>query len=76
MRNGEIREALDGAHFVGSISKEVLGETRARLGQPYSQTIQPREVLRLYLEGRNVPEDRAEVMMRHAEGLMEEQPPS
>ena len=73
LRDGEIRSALDEAHYVASISREVQQEHRMRLGQTYSDGLDPKEGLRLYLESRSVPADRAEVLMRHAEGLMEEE---
>ena len=74
LRESDIRTALDGAHFVASISREVVDRPQARLGQAYSKGIGPREALKLYLESRNIPKDRAEVLTRHAEKLMEEEP--
>ena len=76
LRDAEIRDSLSGAHYVASISKEVVEQTRTRLGQPYSQSLEPREALRLYLESRNVSADRAKVLMRQAERLMDEEEPS
>jgi exonuclease SbcD len=73
LRDGEIREALDGAHFVASIARETVEQARARLGPDSSQGLEPREALKRYLESRNVPADRAEVLMRHAEGLMDDE---
>ena len=75
LRDAEIRVALEGAHFVASISKEVTEQTRTRLGQDHSEALEPREALRLYLESRNVPADRSEILMRHAERLMDEEAP-
>ena len=72
LRDADIRNALDGAHFVASISKEALERPQARLGQAYSRGLDPKDALKRYLEDRNVPGDRAEVLMRHAERLMEE----
>ena len=60
LRDGEIRGALDGAHFVASISRETVEQTRTRLGQIDSQALSPRKALSLYLESRDVPADRAE----------------
>ena len=72
LRQEEIRQALEGAHFVASISREVAEQPRNRLGNRSSDGLQPREALRLYLESRQVPDDRAEVLMRHAAELMAE----
>ena len=74
LRDGEIRSALDGAHFVASISREIDEQARTRLGRTDSQGLEPRQALKLYLEARSVPDDRAEVLMRHAETLMSESP--
>ena len=72
LRQEEIRQALEGAHFVASISREVAEQPRNRLGHQSSDGLEPREALRLYLESRQVPNDRAKVLMRHAAELMQE----
>ena len=72
LRQEEIRQALESAHFVASISREVAEQPRNRLGNRSSDGLEPREALRLYLESRQVPDDRAEVLMRHAAELMAE----
>ena len=73
LRDVDIRAALERAHFVASVSREVRGQPRNRLGAAYSRGIDPREALRHYFEEVNTPRDRAEVLMRRAEQLMEEQ---
>jgi len=72
LRQEEIRQALEGAHFVAAISREVAEQPRNRLGHRSSDGLEPREALRLYLDSRGVPGDRAEVLMRHAAELMQE----
>ena len=74
LRDREIRAALEDAHFVASIAREVVDRQRARLGSAYRQGLDPKEALSLYLESRSVPRDRAEVLMRHAETLMQDEP--
>ena len=64
LRDGEIRSALAGAHFVASVSREVLSEARSRLGGTYSKGLDPTKALEAYLESRSVPKDRAEALMR------------
>lgn len=73
LRDADIRAALDGAHFVAAVSREVKGQPRNRLGAAYSKGIDPREALRHYFEEVGTPRDRAEVLMRRAEQLMEDQ---
>jgi len=73
LREGHIRDALSSAHFVASVSKEVTDEPRTRLGRDFTQVLEPREVLKVYLEGRGVASDRAKVLMEHAEDLIREE---
>ena len=75
LRDADIRGALASAHYIASISVHVITETRTRLGQAYSESLEPRDALRLYLESRSVPKDHAAVLMSHAERLIDEQPP-
>ena len=73
LRDADIRAALDGAHHLASVSKEVVGQPRTRLGQAYSKSLDPKEALRLYFESRSLPQERAEQLMAHAQRLMEEE---
>ncbi len=73
LRDADIRSALKGAHYIAAISREVVGQVRTRLGQAYSQELDPREALRLYMASRDVPADRAEVLLQHVERLMEDE---
>ena len=70
----EIRAALSGAHHIASISKQVLDRPRTRLGDADTRGISPKEALHLYFETRSVPKDRADLLLRHAEALIDEQP--
>ena len=72
LREREVREALADAHFVASVSKEVIEQRRTRFGAAYSKGLDPRDALRSYLDDRNVARDRAEQLMQRAEELMEE----
>ena len=72
LNESEIRNALQGAHFVASISREVPDRKPSRLGSSYVRGIDPREALRLYLQSRNVPDDRSRVLMSRAEELIGE----
>ena len=75
LREAEIRSSLSDAHYVASISVDAAEEARMRLGQAYSQALEPREALRRYLESCSVPADRAGVLMSRAQILMEEDAP-
>ena len=74
LRDSEIRQALEGAFYVASISKEVVERRRPRLGSAYAKGLDPRDALRIYLEGREVAPDRVEALMRRAEELIAEHP--
>ena len=73
LRDSAIRSALEEAHYVSSISREVTDQPRTRLGAMGSSgSLDPRTMLKLYMDSKGVPEDRASVLMRRAQELMEE----
>ena len=74
LNENEIRAALSHAHHIASISKHVRDRPRTRLGDADTRGISPKEALHLYFETRSVPKDRAELLLRHAEALIDEQP--
>jgi exonuclease SbcD len=73
LREPEVRQALCGAQFVAYVKREIIEEhrtTRLPAGtRPESLT--PLEALRLYLDDRKVAADRREVLLRHAQALLE-----
>ncbi len=73
IREADIRQALGNAHHIASISKNVLDRPRTRLGDAETTGISPKQALQLYFETRNVPEERAALLMQHAESLIDEQ---
>ena len=73
LRDADIRGALEGAHFIAAISRELVTESRTRLGDADTQTLEPREALERYLDSRGVPTDRARLLLRHAAQLMEDE---
>jgi exonuclease SbcD len=72
LHDREIADALTDAHFVASVSRDVQDQPRSRLGDAYSEGLDPADALKVYLESRQVPADRIEVLMRRAEALMQE----
>ena len=72
LRDADIRRALQDAHFVASISKEVAQSGRPRLGEVDTKALEPLDALKLYLEGRGVDSDRARVLMQHAQTLVDQ----
>ena len=67
-----IRDALRPAHYVASISKDVVDRTRTRIQDSNARGLSPKDALRLYFDTRNVPGDRAKVLMQYAEDLISE----
>jgi exonuclease SbcD len=72
LRDADMREALNEAHYIAAISRETPQEARrTRLDAESAKDLQPMEALRLYLESRGVEPERQEKMLRHAEELVE-----
>jgi len=73
LREPDIRKALDGAHFIAAVSREVAGTRRTRLGSAVTEGLQPMQAVRLYLESRDVDPRRQEKVLRYAEELVQSQ---
>ena len=71
LRETEIRGALERAHFIASISKEVAGARRTRISAAEGENLQPMQALGLYLDSRNIEGERRDKIMRKAEELIE-----
>ena len=71
LKEPEIRGALEPAHFIASISREVAGTRRTRISPSEGEDLQPMQALGLYLDSRNIEGERREKIMRKAEELME-----
>lgn len=71
LKETEIRAALEPAHFIASISREVAGTKRTRISPSEGEDLQPMQALGLYLDSRNIEGERREKIMRKAEELME-----
>lgn len=69
LRESDIRPALKSAHYIAAISQEVEGTRRTRLDAEAAAGLQPLQVLRMYLESRNIDPQRREKLLRYAEEL-------
>ena len=67
-----IRDALAPAHYIASISKDVVDRARTRLQNANTRGLSPQDALRLYFDTRNVPDDRTGVLMKYADELIAE----
>ncbi len=70
VRDTEIYQAVKSAYYVASVSKDIIRETRTRLGEDYSKGITPTQALKAYFESKNISEDRAKILMDYAEQIM------
>ena len=74
LRDGEIQEALRGAHYVAGITREVEQDRRTRIPPSVAEGLTPLGALHLYLESRNTEPERREKMLRYAEELVSAEP--
>ena len=74
LREADIRQALQPAHYVASISRESSeGTRRTRLAAELAEGLQPMHALRLYLESRSVDSQRQEQIIRRAEEIVRQE---
>ncbi len=73
LREGEVREALQDAHYVASIKRQVAEERRARLPADMVEGLGPRKALELYLKTREVDAQRRERLLQYADALIKEE---
>lgn len=72
LREPEIREALEPAHYIAAINRESPDAARrTRLAADSAQGLQPLEALRLYLASRGVDAQRQQLLIQRAEELVE-----
>ena len=70
LRDGEIQRALEPAHYVASISREVPRERRQRVPAGTEEGMTPMEALELYFKSRQLEPERQEKLMQYARELM------
>jgi exonuclease SbcD len=71
LRDADIRKALKGAYFVAGISREVERAYRQRLGGESPEELTPAELLARYLETKDTPPERVELLLQHAEEIFQ-----
>ena len=72
LREGEIRQALQSAHYIAAINREVVDSgRRTRLGADAAQGLRPMQALRLYLESRGLDQERRDRVMQQAQDLLD-----
>ncbi len=74
LRDEPLREALEGAHYVAAINKQVEGQRRTRIPADVAEGLSPLEALRRYLETRNTEPHHIERLLHYAEELIAHEP--
>ncbi len=72
LREREIREALESAHYVASITRQVEEERRTRLPANVVEGLDPLSALDLYLGSKGTEPGRQEKLLQYARRLVEE----
>lgn len=71
LRDADLRRALENAHYVASITREVEQAVRRRLsGEHEPEQLTPLEALRLYLDQKGVGAEEQSVLIEHAQRLL------
>ena len=73
LRDGDIQRALDSAHYVASINREVPRERRTRVPGDTVEGMTTMEALDLYFESRKLEPGRKEKLMQYAQELTTEE---
>jgi exonuclease SbcD len=73
LRDADIRRALKEAYYVAGISREIERAYRHRLGGESPEELTPGQLLARYLESRDTPPERVELMLRHAQEIFQSQ---
>jgi exonuclease SbcD len=74
LRDVDIRRALADSYYVAGISKEIERAYRQRLGGESPEELTPRDLLARYLESKDTPPERAEVLLQYAEEILQARP--
>jgi exonuclease SbcD len=70
LKENEIRKALEPAHVVAVISKEIERAERGRWSGSGAEGLTPMQALRRYLQAQNMPEDESRRVLEYAEPLV------
>ncbi|HLC30305.1 MAG TPA: hypothetical protein VJM51_05950, partial [Dehalococcoidia bacterium] len=71
-----VRRALGTAHYIAGIAREIEGAPRGRLGDVNVEELTPLEALKLYLESKETPPERARVLLEYGGRLIQGPAPS
>jgi exonuclease SbcD len=72
LREADIFRALEGAFHVAAVVRDVERPVRLRIGERNYEEMTTRQILETYLGAKEVPRERAELLLRYAEQLMQD----
>ena len=74
LRDADVRRALADSYYVAGISKEIERAYRQRLGGESPEGLTPKDLLARYLESKDTPPERSEVLLQYAEEILQAKP--
>ena len=72
LKQAEIFGALSGAFHVAAVIKDVERPVRLRIGERNYEEMTTREILETYLKVKQIPRERAQILLRYADLLAQE----
>jgi len=70
-----IREKLSKAHFIAAVRKNVISESKNRLGKKLHESVPPMEALEAFLKERDIDREKMRLLLEKGQTLMFENPP-
>ncbi|MQG67035.1 MAG: exonuclease subunit SbcD [SAR202 cluster bacterium] len=70
-----IREKLSKAHFIAAVRKNVISESKNRLGKELHESVPPMEALEAFLKERDIDGGKMRLLLEKGQTLMFENPP-
>ncbi|MCS7057100.1 MAG: exonuclease SbcCD subunit D [Thermoflexales bacterium] len=71
LRTRAIEEALEGAHLIAGITRDVQRDVRSRIGIRNPETLSPQALLERYFLSKNTPHEHITELMRAASEIMD-----
>ena len=71
----KIRASLSEAHFIAAVRKNVIAESKNRLGKELHESIPAIEALETYLKERNIDDQKLRLLLEKGQNLISENPP-
>lgn len=73
LRDADIRQSLESAHFIAAISREVEQQNQNRLAGVDASRLNPLDALRIYLKTRNMSQEKTKLLLDRAQEFMAEE---